>query len=106
MTCDKVLVGILCPIIYYQHFLKVGLRQPAKSLVVRMDEILVPLFGAGKAEEKAVGETLLNVLHAYVCSPFKRLDLGNQSRQAAKCFLNLPDAVAGVCLESEEDDVA
>ena len=100
------LATTLCPIIYYQHLFKEGLRQPAKSLVVGMNQILVPLFGAGKAEEEAVGEALLDVLHAYVCAPFERFDLGNQPGQAAECLLNLPDAVAGVCLEGEEDDVA
>ena len=99
------LVCILCPVIYHQHLRKEGLRQPAKGLVVGMDQVLVPLLGPGKAKQKAVGETLLDILHAYVCAPFERLDLGNQPGQATKCFLNLPDAVAGVCLESEEDDV-
>ena len=71
-----------------------------------MDQVLVPLLSPGKAKEKAVGETLLDVLHAYICPPLERLDLGNQPGQAAECLLNLPDAVAGVYREGEEDDVA
>lgn len=93
------------PIIYDQYLLKERLRQPAKSLVIGMDQVLVTLFGAGKAKEKAVGETLLDILDTYVCSPLERLNLGNQTWQAAKCCFNLPDAITGVCLKGEEDDV-
>ena len=106
MTPDKVLVSTLCPIIYHEHFLKEGLRQPAKGLVVGMDEILVPFLSTRKAEEKAVSETLLDILYADVCPPLERFNLGNQFGQAAKCLLHLSYTITGISLEGEEDDVA
>ena len=90
----------------HKHIFQYRLQDLAELLVIGVNEVRVAIRGAGKREDPAMREALVQFFLADVGAPLQRLDLGNLVLQVGKGRLDSLDIFRlGRALEFERDDV-
>jgi hypothetical protein len=58
-TVDRGHILFLRPVIDYRYFIQMGFQYLNKGLMIRMDQISIPVFLTGKGHEKTMGQSLI-----------------------------------------------